>query len=161
MSNNDIFHIFLVACKQLYKPLCRLVGPSVGWLIGLSIYPSICWSIHWSVRWSVGRWLQGARNLWQLAISGYLGGIFGPIGVLWGSPRVRDGWCANPGGWRGRTNLKDSNLMILRRLFPTFPAKKMAEQNLVILFALLATLGWQMGGAPPQEDNVVWQMRKI
>ena len=34
---------------QLYKPLCRLVGPSVGWLIGPSIYLSVGPSIVLSV----------------------------------------------------------------------------------------------------------------
>ena len=27
-------HVFLVACTQLYNPLCPSVHPSVGWLVG-------------------------------------------------------------------------------------------------------------------------------
>ena len=139
MCNNDMFYIFLVTCTWLYKPLCQLVGLLVGWLIGLSVYPFVLWSIHWSVCWSMGPWFWGARNLWQLVKSGYLDGIFCCFGILRGSPRMTDGWCANPGGGWGRSNLKDLHLMILRGLFPTLPAKKMAEPNLVILLALLAT----------------------
>ena len=47
--------MFLVACTQLYKPLCWLVGVSVGL--------------------SVRRWMLGARDLWQSALLalGWLG----------------------------------------------------------------------------------------
>ena len=159
MCNNDMF-VFLVTCTRLYKPLCQLVGPLVGWSIGLSIYPFVLWLVRWSVCWSVGPWFWGACNLWQSVKSGYFNGIFCCFEVLRESPRVTDGWCANPGGWWGRSNLRDLHLMILRGLFPTLPAKKMAELNLIILLALLAIPGWQMGGAPPQEDNVVGKIRK-
>ena len=42
--------LFLVECMRLYKPLCRLVPPSVGWLVG----------------WSVA--VHKARDLWRLAL---------------------------------------------------------------------------------------------
>lgn len=123
--------LYLFSCVQANLPAALSVGWSISWLVDWSVHLSVHLLVHPLVRplvrWPVGRWLQGARNLWQSAISGYLGGIFGRFGVLWGSPRVRDGSCANPGGWQVRTNLKELNLMILRRLFPTFPAEKMAE----------------------------------
>ena len=59
LLKGPIFASFLVACMQLYKPLCRLVGPSVDLLVHLS---------HFTFFFAMWLIVLCVCNLWQSAL---------------------------------------------------------------------------------------------
>ena len=91
---------------------------------------------------------------------GCLGATFGCFWVLRGALEVTDGWSATPGQWLCWTNKKDLTFDGFKGAVSLFTYIKGSQANLGYcggifghLGALRGPLGWQIGDAPPQEDD--------
>ena len=89
------------------------------------------------------------RNGW--AKSPYLGGIFDSFVALRRAPVVTDGWCAIPGGSRGRTNQKEFTFERFMGAVFVVPTKKTWAKSgyLSVIFGRFGA----MWGAPGVTDG--------